>query len=103
MGRFRPEVETAIYYCSIEAVQNAFKHAGPDAHVSVRLYTRGGDLHLEVRDEGPGFDVGEAHDGVGLQNMRDRLGAVGGHAAITSQPGRGTLVAAAAPVGDRPD
>jgi signal transduction histidine kinase len=99
-GRFRPEVEAAIYYCCLEAVQNASKHAG-DAHVSIRLYTDEDGLHLEVRDDGPGFDVSQAQDGVGLQNMRDRLGAVGGHAEITSHPGQGTLVAATAPIGDR--
>jgi signal transduction histidine kinase len=55
-------------------------------------------LHLDVRDDGPGFDLSAAHDGVGLQNMRDRLGAVRGSVEIVSQPGRGTLVAATAPV-----
>jgi signal transduction histidine kinase len=54
-----------------------------------------------VRDDGPGFDVSQARDGIGLQNMRDRLGAVGGHAHITSQPGQGTLVAATVPTGER--
>jgi signal transduction histidine kinase len=101
VGRFRPEVEAAIYYCCLEAVQNASKHAGRDAHITIRLYSDDKQLHLEVRDDGPGFDVSQARDGIGLQNMRDRLGAVGGHAHITSQPGQGTLVAAAVPTGER--
>jgi signal transduction histidine kinase len=101
VGRYGADVEAAMYYCCLEAVQNASKHAGRDARVSIRLYTDDGQLHLEVRDDGPGFDVSRAQDGVGLQNMRDRLGAVGGHAEITSRPGEGTLVTAVAPIGER--
>jgi hypothetical protein len=39
-----------------------------------------------------------AHDGIGLQNMRDRIGAVGGRVEILSEPDRGTLIAAAVPL-----
>jgi signal transduction histidine kinase len=99
-GRFRPEVEAAMYYCCSEAVQNASKHAGPEARSWIRLYVDGNQLHLEVRDNGCGFDVASVDGAVGLENMRDRLGAVGGQVEIDSQPGRGTLVAGAAPVGD---
>ena len=97
-ARFPPEVEAAVYYCCLEAVQNASKHAGPDAHISIRLYTDADQLHLEIRDNGRGFKATANHDGVGLQNMRDRLGAVGGHIEIASQPGQGTLVAVTAPL-----
>jgi signal transduction histidine kinase len=96
--RFRAEVEAAMYYCCTEAVQNASKHAGPDARISIRLYMQADQLHLEVRDNGSGFDVRAAHDGIGVQNMRDRLGAVRGTVKISSEPGRGTLVSAIAPV-----
>jgi signal transduction histidine kinase len=97
-ARFAPEVEAAFYYCCLEAVQNASKHAGPDAQVMIRVYAEVDQLHLEVRDNGPGFDVSAAHDGIGLQNMRDRLGAVGGCVEIVSEYGHGTLVAATAPL-----
>jgi signal transduction histidine kinase len=97
-ARFPAEVEAAMYYCCTEAVQNAFKHAGPDGHISIRLYTKGDRLDLDVRDNGPGFDVAAVHDGVGLQNMRDRLGAVRGTVEIVSEPGHGTLVAATSPL-----
>lgn len=56
-GRFRPEVEAAMYYCCLEAVQNAYKHAGTRAPISIRLYTDADELRLEVRDDGSGFDV----------------------------------------------
>jgi signal transduction histidine kinase len=100
--RFSPEIETAFYYCSLEAVQNALKHAGPLAQTSIALFTTGVDLHLEVRDTGPGFDPTRAHQGIGLQSMQDRLHAVGGQVEVVSTPGRGTVVVAAAPVGDAP-
>jgi signal transduction histidine kinase len=99
-GRFRPEVEAAMYYCAMEAVQNASKHAGESAHISITLYTDADELRLEVRDDGSGFDPAAVDGGIGLENMRDRLGAIGGHVEIDSQPGHGTLVAAAAPIGE---
>ncbi len=98
--RFPPEVEAAIYYCCLEAVHNASKHAGPAASISIRMRVDHGDVRLEVRDDGSGFDPSNAGDGMGLESMRDRLGAVGGHIDISSESGRGTVVAAAAPVGD---
>ena len=99
--RFAPEIEAAFYYCCLEAVQNAFKHAGPQAQTRVRVFTEGHELILEVRDSGAGFDPAAPHDGMGLQGMSDRLGAVGGHVEIRSQPGLGTAVKASAPIDTR--
>jgi signal transduction histidine kinase len=96
--RFSPEIELAVYYCGLEAVQNASKHAGPEVHISIRLFVAAEQLHLEVRDDGRGFDPAGANDGVGMQNMRDRLGAVGGRVELSSEPGKGTLVAASVPI-----
>lgn len=95
--RFSAELEAAFYYCCLEAVQNALKHAGPSAHTTIRLLTTGDELRLEVRDNGPGFDLTAPRAGLGLQSMQDRLGAVGGRAEIISAPGRGTQVIAVAP------
>jgi signal transduction histidine kinase len=92
--RFAPGIETAMYYCCVEAVQNATKHAGPHARITIRLHAETGELQLEVRDNGPGFDLENVREGLGLQSMRDRLGAVGGHAEVISEPGRGTVVKA---------
>jgi signal transduction histidine kinase len=97
-SRFAPEIEAAVYYCCLEAVQNATKHAGPAAHTAIRLFTDTHELHLEVQDDGPGFEPDDVRDGIGLQNMRDRFGAVGGRVKILSQPGHGTLIAAAVPL-----
>jgi len=95
--RFPPETEAAFYFCCLEAVQNAFKHAGPGAQISIHLFMRGEELHLEVRDTGSGFDAAAAKRGFGLQSMQDRLGAVEGRIEIESHPGAGTLVSAIAP------
>jgi signal transduction histidine kinase len=89
-----------MYYCCLEAVQNASKHAGARGPILIRLYTDADELHLDVRDDGSGFDVASVDGGIGLENMRDRLGAVGGRVEIDSHPGQGTLIAAAAPVGE---
>ena len=56
------------------------------------------ELRFEVRDDGPGFDLAAAHDGVGLRNMHDRLDALHGLLEITSASGRGTVVAGTVPV-----
>jgi signal transduction histidine kinase len=93
------EVEAPIYYCCLEAVQNATKHAGAASAIAIRLSADADELHLEVRDRGSGFDVSRAHDGVGLRNMRDRVGAVNGRLEIDSTRGLGTVVRASVPIG----
>jgi signal transduction histidine kinase len=91
-------VEAAVYFCCLEALQNVAKHA-PQARVAIRIATGGGALHFTVADDGPGFDVAEAARGAGLQNMADRVGAVGGALVIRSAPGAGTEVDGRIPIG----
>ena len=98
VGRYPPEIESAVYYCCLEALQNATKHAGPDAHVAASLHGENGHLRLEVRDDGPGFDLGAVRAGVGLRNMEDRLGAVHGRLTIVTSPGNGTLISGVVPI-----
>jgi signal transduction histidine kinase len=98
IGRYRPEIEAAVYYCCLEAVQNAIKHAGPGAGVTITVREVGTELCFEVRDDGPGFDTAAAHGGVGLRNMRDRIDALHGRLEVTASPGRGTLVAGSVPI-----
>ena len=97
VGRYPSEIESAAYFCCLEALQNASKHA-QGATVAVVALTDNGSLRLEVRDDGAGFDPGAAADGVGLTSMRDRLAAVGGELAITSGRGRGTHLVASIPL-----
>jgi signal transduction histidine kinase len=94
-------VEVAVYFCCLEALQNAVKHA-PGARVTIGLAADGG-LSFTVADDGPGFDPTTAARGAGLQNMADRLGAVGGTLSIRSTPGEGTEIGGRVPVaGARP-
>jgi signal transduction histidine kinase len=96
VGRYEPEIESAVYYCCSEAIQNATKHGGRDVHVSVALAEADGWLTFRVVDDGPGFAVGEVR-GLGLQNMEDRLGALGGRLTIATAPGRGTSISGHVP------
>jgi signal transduction histidine kinase len=100
--RFDRDLEAALYFVTLEAMANAQKHA-PGAAVTISL--RGADARrrvvLEVHDDGPGFRQRPGMPGTGLQNMKDRLAAVGGELSIDSQAGAGTRVRAEAPVADQ--
>ncbi len=107
IGRFDAAVEAAVYFCCSEAVQNATKYGGDDVEVMIRLRCATVDdsetLIATVSDTGPGFDPrGAAGAGRGLENMRDRIGAVGGEVAIESVIGGGTTVELTVRIADRP-
>ena len=73
VGRYPPEVESAVYFCCLEALQNASKHAEAG---SIRVSVTGSHgLRFEVHDDGRGFQDG-TQPGTGLTNMHDRLAAV---------------------------
>jgi signal transduction histidine kinase len=91
IGRYPAEIETAVYFCCVEALQNAARHA-PGSPVRVRLADTEHGPEFEVADDGPGFDPAAAA-GSGLRNMDDRLAALGGSCRVDSSPGRGTTVA----------
>ena len=98
LGRAESEVEAAVYFCCLEAMQNAGKHAGEGASIAVTLGTSDGRLRFTVADDGRGYDTEALGTSHGLQNMADRIGALGGELAIESTPGRGTTVAGSVPV-----
>ena len=91
VGRYPAEIEGAVYFCCLEALQNAAKHAGTASTVSITLVDDGA-LRFAVRDDGIGFAAAETTSGQGLTSMRDRLAAVGGELTIESAPGKGTTV-----------
>ncbi len=97
-GRHPPEIEAAVYFCCLEALQNVAKHAGEDATATVRLSQDDGELRFEVTDDGRGFDAASANGSAGLQNMADRIGALGGELRVESSPGSGTTVAGSVPL-----
>jgi len=95
--RYPPEIESAVYFCCLEAMQNASKHAEGAERITIS-FAQGEGLRFEVRDDGCGFDATGSPDGAGLTNMRDRLAALGGDFEVTSSPGEGTTVAGSVPV-----
>ncbi len=97
--RHDSEIEAAVYFCCLEAVQNAGKHAGPDARIDVSVGRDGEALWFSVVDDGAGFEVASGGEGQGFVNMRDRLGALGGTLTVTSAPGAGSTVHGTIPVG----
>jgi signal transduction histidine kinase len=92
VGRFERDVESAVYFCVLEALNNVAKYARA-ARAVVRLRETDGRLRFEVEDDGSGFDPDEAGYGTGLQGMADRLDAIGGELVVESAPGSGTRVA----------
>jgi len=97
VGRHPPEVEAAVYFCCLEALQNAAKYAGDGASAQVRIWEDAGGLLFEVFDDGAGFETNRQSDGAGLTNMRDRLGAVGGMLRVESG-GAGTRIHGVVPL-----
>ncbi|MGA3354521.1 MAG: histidine kinase [Acidimicrobiales bacterium] len=97
IGRYEGDIEAAIYFCCLEALQNAGKYA-QDAHVTVRIWKESGGLLFAVADNGPGFDVRKAQHGHGFVNMMDRLGAIGGSVRWESEVGRGTQILGSVPL-----
>lgn len=90
--RFSPAIEAAVYFCCLEAVQNAAKYAGPGAVTILRVTESPDHLVFEVSDDGVGFDSGAVEKSQGFVNMSDRLGALDGTLTILSTPGEGTMI-----------
>lgn len=95
--RYSPEVETALYFCGLEAMQNSIKHAGPNTSIEIAIRSLADEVELSVADDGLGFNGAEAEPQGGLLNMRDRIGAVGGTLSVCSRPSGGVEVNARVP------
>lgn len=96
LRRYPLAVESAVYFSCLEALQNAAKHAGA-SRVAVQLRETQFGISFSVTDDGGGFDVGTTPRGSGLQNVADRLAAIGGEVRIQSAPGSGTTIAGEVP------
>lgn len=85
--RCSPEVEAAVYFCCLEAVQNAGKHSGASTiAIDIRGRPESGAIEFTVHDNGRGFDIGRI-PGNGLANIRDRIESLQGTVSITSTTG----------------
>ena len=91
IGRLPAATERAIYFATLEALQNATKHAGATG-VTVTLEPLGDSVEVVVEDDGSGFDAGLVRAGSGLTGIRDRIGAVGGRVEIGSSVRQCTVV-----------
>jgi signal transduction histidine kinase len=100
VSRYSADAEATAYFCVLEALQNVAKYAEATRAI-VRLGEEDGDLTFSVTDDGAGFDVASVPRGAGLQNMADRVEALGGSIEISSAPGRGTTITGRVPVGER--
>ncbi len=96
IARYPREVESAVYFTVLEALQNTTKYANADS-VSVRLSAVQGKLEFEITDDGLGFDTTMVGPGTGLNGITDRLATVGGSYTVSSGPGHGTTIAGAVP------
>jgi signal transduction histidine kinase len=92
IGRHPSDIEIAVYFCCLEAMQNVVKHAGRGVEAAVRLRRDSRRLWFEVSDCGIGFEPAQVPRASGLVNMRDRIEAVGGSLTIASSTGDGTTV-----------
>jgi signal transduction histidine kinase len=97
VGRYDRAIESAVYFCSLEALNNVAKYAGA-SRARIELTQLDDRLLFTVRDDGVGFDPNVTAYGTGLQGMADRLDAIGGSIAVDSQPGAGTVVTGTVPV-----
>jgi signal transduction histidine kinase len=97
IGRYSQEAEAAVYFCVLEALQNVAKYAHASG-AAVTLAEEDGHFVFAVTDDGQGFEVETTSKGTGLQNMADRLDALGGSIEIESSPGAGTTVTGRIPV-----
>ncbi len=91
VGRYDEDVEAAVYFCALEALQNAAKYARA-SRIRIDLGATPGTLRFRIADDGAGFDTEAVTRGAGLNGMTDRIEAIGGTLAIESVPGRGTTI-----------
>ncbi|HSL10754.1 MAG TPA: histidine kinase [Actinomycetota bacterium] len=101
IGQYPQEIESAVYFSCLEALNNVAKYATARSAV-VTLSERDGLLTFSVTDDGRGFDTTATSYGTGLQGIADRLDAIGGRIDVTSRPGGGTTITGRVPtVGGR--
>ena len=98
-ARYPQEVEAAVYFSVLEALQNVAKYANT-SRARIHLHASGGALVFEVVDDGSGFEPSRTARGTGLLGIADRLAALDGSVEVSSRPGAGTRVTGTIPVTD---
>lgn len=100
VGRCAPAVESAVYYCCLEALQNSAKYADPAATVTLKLGVAENRLVFEITNDLMSDAATQRHslDGCGVTNMRERIKAVGGRLDAGAQSGSGYAVKGSVPI-----
>jgi signal transduction histidine kinase len=91
IGRYPQDIEAAVYFCVLEALNNVAKYAEA-TRAEVNLAQDNGHLRFAVVDDGAGFDTAATSYGTGVQGMADRLDAIGGALQVVSRKGEGTTI-----------
>jgi signal transduction histidine kinase len=96
------DVALCLFRVGQESLHNIAKHAYA-TRVDVSLKRAGRDICLSVKDAGAGFDLEKARrdGGLGLVSMEERIRLAGGKFTINSQPGKGTIIEAQAPLPEK--
>ena len=97
IGRFGQDIEAAVYFCCLEALQNIAKYAAA-SHVHICVAAHGHSLRFTVSDDGAGYDASRTPMGSGQRNMADRLAALDGRLEVRSVPTKGTTITAHLPL-----
>ena len=97
IGRFGQNIEAAVYFCCLEALQNIAKYAAA-SQVHICMAARDHSLQFTVSDDGVGYDVSCTPMGSGQRNMADRLAALDGRLEVRSAPSKGTTITAQLPL-----
>jgi signal transduction histidine kinase len=97
LPRSTEQAEEGVYFSYSEAIQNAAKHAGLNARMTLWLHHHDRSLRVLVTDDGRGFDPAHTSDGAGLQNIRGRVVGLGGSVQVASRPGLGTVLTISLP------
>jgi signal transduction histidine kinase len=96
VGRLPQDVEAAVYFSCLEALQNIAKYAQA-SNATIELRLEASTFSFAVSDDGCGFDTSSV-SGSGLQGVTDRLAAIGGTFEVESAPGAGTTVSGRVPI-----
>jgi signal transduction histidine kinase len=100
VGRHHPDIEAALYFCCVEALQNAAKHSRASS-VRIACGLDASTLWVSVADDGVGFEAATASGGRGIVNIRDRLGAIGGELQVVGRRDEGVVVRGLVPISGR--
>jgi signal transduction histidine kinase len=98
LDRYAPDIEAAVYFVCLEALQNVTKHANA-SRVQISLRSHDRTLSFDIVDDGSGFDMKRDVHGSGLRNMTDRIEAMGGQLELQSAASDGTTVSGTVPIG----